>query len=101
MLKRPAGASAPGSRVRPETLTASTRLSTLLPQAGVRPLQYEWSADSGLEVRTDQGWRVRFDDRGSLERQVTSLQAIRDQLAKSKGSAELIDVRFEDRPYFR
>ncbi len=92
---------APGSRVRPETLTASTRLSTLLPQAGVRPLQYEWSADSGLEVRTDQGWRVRFDDRGSLERQVTSLQAIRDQLAKSKGSAELIDVRFEDRPYFR
>jgi hypothetical protein len=91
----------PGDRVDASALTTSARLATLLPAAGVEPLAFEWSRDFGLEVPTREGWRVRFDDQRNVDQQIGSLRTIRDELARTKGAAELIDVRFGDRPFFR
>ena len=54
-----------------------------------------------LEVPTRDGWRARFAENGSLDQQVASLRAVRDELSRTRSPAELIDVRFADRPYFR
>ena len=91
----------PGDRVDPNALATSARLATLLPSVGVEPLGFEWSHDFGLEVPTRDGWRARFDGDGDVERQVASLRSIRDEITRTKTVAELIDVRFGDRPYFR
>src|SRR5437879_1739878 len=90
-----------GDRVDSSALATSARLATLLPAVGVEPLGFEWSRDFGLEVPTRDGWRARFDGGGNVELQVASLRSIRDELTRTKGLAEVIDVRFGDRPYFR
>lgn len=91
----------PGDRVDASALATSARLASLLPGVGVQPLAFEWSHDFGLEVPTRDGWRARFDDAGNIDQQVASLRLIRDEMARTSGTAELIDVRFGDRPYFR
>jgi cell division septal protein FtsQ len=102
----PTVAEADGQALNPgdaSALTTWARLAALLPRAGVTPRAAQWSADFGLEVQTQEGWRARFTSAGgeNLERQVDSLRAIRDYLAKNKTPAEVIDVRFGDRPYYR
>jgi len=52
-------------------------------------------------VPTRDGWRARFDGDGNVERQVASLRSIRDEITRTKTAAQVIDVRFGDRPYFR
>jgi hypothetical protein len=91
----------PGDRVDPNALATSARLAALLPAVGVEPLGFEWSHDFGLEVPTRDGWRARFDGGGNVDLQVASLRTIRDEITRTRNVAELIDVRFEDRPYFR
>lgn len=92
----------PGDQVDAGALATSARLAGLLPRAGIQPLAFEWSADGGLEVPTQEGWRARFDgQRGDVERQVDALKSIRALLQKTRASAELIDVRYGDRPYYR
>jgi POTRA domain-containing FtsQ-type protein len=91
----------PGDRVDVGALATSARLAVLLPTVGVEPLAFEWSRDFGLEVPTRDGWRARFDEAGNVDKQVTSLRSIRDELVRTKSVAQLIDVRFGDRPYFR
>ncbi len=91
----------PGDRVDASALTTSARLAALLPAVGVEPLAFEWSRDFGLEVPTRDGWRARFDHGGNVEEQVASLRSVRDEIARTRATAQLIDVRFGDRPYFR
>jgi hypothetical protein len=91
----------PGDRVDAMALATSARLATLLPVVGVEPLAFEWSRDFGLEVPTRDGWRARFDNGSDVEQQVASLRSVRDEIARTKATAQLIDVRFGDRPYFR
>ena len=92
---------APGDRVDAGALVTSARLGTLLPAVGVQPLGFEWSPDSGLEVPTRDGWRARFDGSGTIDQQIVALRSIRDELARTRATAQVIDVRFGDRPYFR
>ena len=91
----------PGDQVDASALATSARLVSLLPTVGVQPLAFEWSRDSGLEVPTRDGWRARFDGSGNIDQQIASLRAVRDELARARTTAEVIDVRFGDRPYFR
>jgi hypothetical protein len=91
----------PGDRVDAGALAISGRLASLLPRVGIEPVAFEWSRDFGLEVPTRDGWRARFDGQKNVDQQVSSLRSIRDELSRTKGSAEVIDVRFGDRPYFR
>jgi hypothetical protein len=91
----------PGDRVDASALTTSARLAALLPAVGVEPLAFEWSRDFGLEVPTRDGWRARFDHGGNIDEQVASLRSVRDEIARTRATPLLIDVRFGDRPYFR
>ncbi len=91
----------PGDRVDASAMATSARLATLLPSVGVEPLAFEWSRDFGLEVPTRDGWRARFDYAGNVDQQVSALRTIREELARTHRPAELIDVRFGDRPYFK
>jgi POTRA domain, FtsQ-type len=91
----------PGDQVDANALATSARLVSLLPSVGVQPLSFEWSRDSGLEVPTRDGWRARFDGSGNIDQQIASLRSVRDELARTRAAAQLIDVRFGDRPYFR
>jgi hypothetical protein len=91
----------PGDRVDASALATSARLAVLLPAVGVEPVAFEWSRDLGLEVPTRDGWRARFDGDGNVEQQITSLRSIRDELSRTRTPAQVIDVRFGDRPYFR
>jgi cell division protein FtsQ len=101
VVQRDGVAPIPGDRVDTRTLVASARLAALLPPIGVYPLGFEWSRENGLEVLTQNGWRVWFDGTADLQRQVSALQSIHDHLAQTGLSAEIIDVRFPSRPYFR
>jgi POTRA domain-containing FtsQ-type protein len=92
---------APGDRVDANALAASARLAMLLPSFGIVPVAFEWSRDNGLQVPTREGWRARFDESLDIAQQVQSLRTVRDYLVRSKTTAELIDVRFGDRPYYR
>jgi cell division protein FtsQ len=91
----------PGDRVDPSALVGSARLGAVLPAMGVQPLGFEWSREVGLEVPTRDGWRAIFDTRRDLDGQVRTLATVRDYLASTRSSAQVIDVRFGDRPYFR
>ena len=91
----------PGDRVDASALATSARFAAVLPGIGVQPLSFEWSTDTGLEVPTRDGWRARFDQAGNIDRQIAALRTVRDELARSKTSAQIVDVRFGDRPYFR
>jgi hypothetical protein len=91
----------PGDRVDASALMTSARLAALLPAVGVEPVAFEWSRDFGLEVPTRDGWRARFDHGGNVEQQVASLRSVRDEIARTRVTAQLIDLRFGDRPYFR
>ena len=90
-----------GSRVDAHALISTSRLESLLPSVGIQPVAFAWSRQVGLEVSTREGWRARFDQATNLERQVSALRAVRDELTRTRTTAELIDVRFGDRPYFR
>jgi hypothetical protein len=91
----------PGEHVDPNALSTSAQLASLLPTMGVQPRGFVWSQETGLEVSTAEGWDVRFDQRADLAGQLAALQAMRAELARTRTSAGLIDVRFGDRPYFR
>jgi len=91
----------PGDRVDTTALATSARLASLLPAAGIQPLAFEWRSANGIEVPTASGWRARFDGSRDVERQISTLRTIRDWLAQSKITPQVIDVRFGDRPYYQ
>jgi cell division septal protein FtsQ len=91
----------PGDRVDANALATSARLASLLPSVGIQPVSFEWSTANGIEVPTRDGWSARFDEAGNLDQQVATLRSIRDELSRTRVNAQLIDVRFGDRPYFR
>ena len=94
------GPIAPGAHVDARALATAASLASLLPSVGIQPVGFDWTADAGLEVPTREGWRARFDEAANLDQQVAVLRSIRDELARTRAAAQLIDVRFGDRPYF-
>jgi cell division protein FtsQ len=92
----------PGARVDADALVTTTRLETLLPAAARMAVRgFEYSRATGVEVLADFGPRVRFGDSEHLEWKASALAAIRRDLDRTGQRAELIDLRFMDRPYIR
>jgi cell division protein FtsQ len=97
-----AAALTPGGSVDRAALATMFRLREVLPRAaGLSPRDFEYSADSGVTVVTDSGVRVVFGREDDLDWKVTALVALRRELERQGQRAELIDVRFKDRPYVR
>ena len=93
---------APGGNVDRAALATLFRLREVLPRsAGLSPREFEYSADAGVTVVADSGLRVVFGREDDLEWKVTALVAVRRELDRHGQRADLIDVRFKDRPYVR
>jgi cell division protein FtsQ len=83
-------------------LTTMFQLQQLLPRiAGLSPRNLEYSPETGVTVIIDGGQRVRFGRDDDLEWKVGAVVALRRELGQRGQHAELIDVRFRDRPYVR
>ena len=92
----------PGDSVDRAGLQTLFRLGDLLPRvAGLTPREFEYSADAGVTVVADSGLRVVFGRSDDLDWKVSALVAVRRDLERQGQRAELIDVRFKDRPYVR
>ncbi len=91
----------PGSQVDHEALGAAERLQQLTSAWGPPVREFDYSADSGLSIVADFGPRVQFGDSSDMEWKLVALAAIRNELQRTGQRAELIDVRFKDRPYVR
>ena len=92
----------PGAVVDAEAVATTARLRTLLPTvARTSPREFEYSRGAGLSAVVDFGPRVRFGDGQDLEWKAHALAAVRRELERSGQRAELIDLRFGDRPYVR
>jgi hypothetical protein len=92
----------PGSRVNADAVRGAAVADGLLSRTfGSQPRQYEYSAETGLNVVQAVGPRLILGGSDQLEWKVAAIQTIVRHLEATRGSAELIDVRFNDRPYFR
>ena len=91
----------PGSQVDVRALDAALRLQQLLVASGTAAREFEYSPDTGVSIVADFGPRVHFGDADDLEWKMVSLGAVRRELQRTGQRAELIDVRFKDRPYVR
>lgn len=92
----------PGGSVDRAALATMFQLRERLPRtAGLSPRDFEYSAGAGVTVVADSGMRVVFGRGDDLDWKVTALVAVRRELERQGQRAELIDVRFKDRPYVR
>lgn len=90
------------STVDRAALTTMFQLQQLLPRvAGLTPGALEYSQDTGITVVVDGGQRVRFGRDDDLEWKVGAVATLRRELSRTGRRAEVIDVRFRDRPYVR
>ena len=91
-----------GAPVDAEAVETASRLQSLLPAtARTAPREFEYSRASGVSAVVDFGPRVRFGNGDNLDWKAHALVAVRRELERTGQRAELIDLRFRDRPYFR
>jgi hypothetical protein len=92
----------PGSRVSADAVRSVGIVDDLLSRTfGQQPRQYEYAADSGLNVVQSVGPRLILGNGDDLPWKVAAIRAIAGHLEATRTTAELIDVRFGDRPYYR
>ena len=91
----------PGSQVDVGALEAALQLQRLLAASGTAAREFEYSPETGVSIVADFGPRVHFGGPDDLEWKMISLGAVRRELERTGQRAELIDVRFKDRPYVR
>lgn len=90
-----------GSHVDPAVLGAVETLSMVLPsRAGIQPPWFEYSHSSGVAIPAQGGPRIVFGDADDLDGKIRALSAIRRHLEEIKARAEIIDLRFKDRPVY-
>jgi cell division protein FtsQ len=96
---RPVG---PGSRVDAQVVRTLPGLDRMLNAAfGAQDRRYEYAQDTGLTIIPTGQPRLLFGTSDDLEWKVSAVQSIVQHLQSSRAGAELIDVRFSDRAYYR
>jgi hypothetical protein len=97
--RRPVG---PGSRVDAEVIRSLPSLDRMLNTAfGAQERRYEYAPDIGITVIPAGQPRIVFGTSDDLEWKVGAVQSIVQHLQSARAGAELIDVRFSDRAYYR
>jgi len=84
-----------------EALEAVKMLTGHLGGTAFEPVGFAYSQQSGLEFETREGIVVRLGDGKELDWKLGALDTMRQYLVQNRLRAQLIDVRFRDRPYFR
>jgi hypothetical protein len=92
----------PGQRVDADAVRTAARLEGLLSERfGAQERQCQYAPETGLQVIQTVGPRLIIGSGEHLAWKIASIESIVRHLEASRTSAELIDVRFGDRPYFR
>jgi cell division protein FtsQ len=92
----------PGSRISVDAVHSLSSLDASLSRTfGPQQRQYEYASESGVNVVQAVGPRLILGSGDDLEWKIAAIQTILRALEASRRSAQVIDVRFSDRPYFR
>jgi hypothetical protein len=92
----------PGLRVDADAVRTAAQLDGLLSERfGVQERQYQYAPDTGVQVIQAVGPRLVIGSGEQLDWKIASIESIIRHLESTRTRAELIDVRFGDRPYFR
>lgn len=91
----------PGDRIDAEAFTAIKTLNSHLQGTAFAPASIRFSRQSGIELETREGILVRVGDGKDLDWKLGALEKMREYLVEHRLRAQLIDIRFRDRPYFR
>ncbi|MBI2953123.1 MAG: FtsQ-type POTRA domain-containing protein [Chloroflexi bacterium] len=91
-----------GDQIDVDALTTAKALSVLLPtELSLTPAYYEYSQREGVVLPTDFGGRVAFGNSVDLPNKVAILKSLRQTFQDEKLVVKYVDLRFQDRPYFR
>jgi cell division protein FtsQ len=90
----------PGDRVDPEAVQIAQELAPRLSALGLGDAQLDYRPATGVTLVTSSR-RVAIGFADHLEAKMDAYRTIRDHLNQTQTAAELVDVRFLDRPYFR
>ncbi|MCC7106178.1 MAG: FtsQ-type POTRA domain-containing protein [Chloroflexi bacterium] len=92
----------PGSMVSIEALQTAAGLDARLSSAlGAAPRTYEYRSDTGINVVQNGLPRLIFGAGDDLDWKVAAAQRILTYLSEQRQQAQLVDLRFRDRPYFK
>jgi cell division septal protein FtsQ len=92
----------PGDRVDGDAVRSVTAIDEQLTRAfGSQVRSYDYSSETGLNIVQANGPRLVLGGSDQLESKIAAIQTISRYLEANRATAELIDVRFSDRPYFR
>ena len=102
VVKAPGGpALEVGGRVDPSVLASIEALKEALPsRAGIQTPWFDYSVSDGVSISMPDNERVVFGDASDLDSKLAALAAIRQFLESTKSQAQLIDLRFKDRPVY-
>jgi len=100
IIARDAPIPVPGDRVDPEAVKVAQQVSPRLEALGLADAQLEYRPASGVTL-VSRGRRVAIGFADNLDAKLDAYRSIRDHLTETQTVAELVDVRFLNRPYFR
>jgi cell division septal protein FtsQ len=90
-----------GGQVDKDVLKDAAYLLTALRPTGLNVTAFEYSKAYGLVAPSDRGLKVAFGRGPDLPAKVATLRALLDELSARKISAQFIDMRAKERPFFR
>jgi cell division septal protein FtsQ len=92
----------PGDRVNADAVRNVANLDALLAATfGSQQRQYQYLLSTGMNVVQSVGPRLILGGSDDFDWKITAIQTILRHLESERKSAELIDVRFRERPYYR
>jgi cell division septal protein FtsQ len=91
----------PGERVSPQAVQVAETVGPLIDSLGLKGGRIEFRPESGVTLVAPGAARVVLGFGDDLQLKLDAYTTIRRYLEQSRTTAELIDVRFLDRPYYR
>jgi hypothetical protein len=92
---------APGERVDPDAVRVARDVGMRLSALGLPGGQVEYRPSTGVALVAPGAPRVQLGFGDDLDAKLSAYLAIRRHLEQTRTSAQLIDVRFLERPYYR
>ena len=92
---------APGGRVDPDAVRVARDVGMRLSALGLPGGQVEYRPTAGVALVAPGAPRVQLGFGDNLDAKLSAYLAIRRHLEQTRSAAELIDVRFLERPYYR
>ena len=88
-----------GERVDPSPVHVAEAVAPRLDALGLSNARLEYRPESGVTILGP--YRVAIGSEDQIEAKLAAYESIRRHLQQSRTRAELVDVRFLDRPYYR